>query len=425
MLSRKDFLEEVFQECLDEKPSKDFFKKQVEYLKEVTDGTVLYKYCSVSDGAEKLKDYVLDAIKKQTLSCSNPMTFNDPFDCKVGMTIKALFEFEFEKEKDFIDQIVSEINAVLDGKKSLKSMHQPAMRVYSKVVTNKEIIHAIKQSKLKDSQTEWDLSTSKAVFAIVNILVDEVNLPIDIQILRSLLPRFESIISNSGIRLLDSPDADICLEAFLKQNGIEDVDEVKGLVQFSKILYPDKSDSVDEAGKMFYDFQDQINRKVADTFRVASLGESYRNRLMWSHYSANHSGICIEYDFSKMSEGCPLPIFYSQQRPQITSKKELGKTILRSIYTKDEVWEYEKEWRYIIKTKDNSKTYQIVNVPISRVYLGAEISENDKKAVIKAAYQSNIPVSQMEMDCEKFELHTSEISFEDMKMYAESENDER
>ena len=81
---------------------------------------------------------------------------------------------------------------------------------------------------------------------------------------------------------------------------------------------------------------------------------------MWSHYTNNHSGFCIEYDLSKVS---PLnhfrnflyPVLYDSQMFDISNFIERDKGtseynnlyILQAVIRKSLDWSYEHEWRVV------------------------------------------------------------------------------
>jgi hypothetical protein len=78
---------------------------------------------------------------------------------------------------------------------------------------------------------------------------------------------------------------------------------------------------------------------------------------MWSHYSANHTGFCIEYDLRALEGGdlrrrlC-FPMFYRKKLTDATryfAKRDFKDfNNLFGIYIcllKSDEWAYEKEWR--------------------------------------------------------------------------------
>lgn len=53
---------------------------------------------------------------------------------------------------------------------------------------------------------------------------------------------------------------------------------------------------IDNQLKVYGNLLEERNRKIGT--RVFSLSETNRSSLMWSHYAASHTGICIAFDFS-------------------------------------------------------------------------------------------------------------------------------
>ena len=97
--------------------------------------------------------------------------------------------------------------------------------------------------------------------------------------------------------------------------------------------------------------------------------ENYTNDLLWSHYT-NERGFCIQLDTKKIKESLKnftsyfFPINYGELR-QINlmnyclKREENGQTfydanipIFYSLTNKEEFWEYEKEWRIVVRNKD-------------------------------------------------------------------------
>jgi len=94
-------------------------------------------------------------------------------------------------------------------------------------------------------------------------------------------------------------------------------------------------------------------RTISET-GVCSFAGDPRNILMWSHYAANHEGLCLAFEIA----GDPrtfldaLPVEYSVEYPVVNwvtdfDKNDITKIVLR----KHKGWEYEKE-RRIIKLKN-------------------------------------------------------------------------
>lgn len=156
-------------------------------------------------------------------------------------------------------------------------------------------------------------------------------------------------------------------------------------------------------------YEDHI-AKISEFYQklifVTCFSEDPLSVLMWSHYSNNHKGICIEYDFSKLefynSTLLKLhPVRYSDNLVDLVEFEEVqhvGKTLLAAL-NKSCDWEYEKEWRIVldeIDSKDEGKALEIIQ-PKS-IILGSRISDSDKAAVLKIASSKNIEVKQIKVN---------------------------
>jgi len=103
-------------------------------------------------------------------------------------------------------------------------------------------------------------------------------------------------------------------------------------------------------------------RIIDKTFRVicfaSSEAEPGHEILMWSHYSASHSGVRIGFEIPKSRTFSLSPINYSAKRVAVdmsviafnpSSQKE---AIKQSVITKNKAWEYEREYRLFIDPSD-------------------------------------------------------------------------
>ena len=111
---------------------------------------------------------------------------------------------------------------------------------------------------------------------------------------------------------------------------------------------------------------------IRDIAFLKSFSEEKSNLLMWAHYADNYSGMCVEYDFSKLSETLLFhlyPVYYSLKRSTsrfleraIIEHKDLKrmneencypndceflKDIMSLFLSKSMSWAYEKEWRLL------------------------------------------------------------------------------
>lgn len=152
---------------------------------------------------------------------------------------------------------------------------------------------------------------------------------------------------------------------------------------------------------------------------VSCFSEKNDSILMWSHYSDKHKGICVCYDLSDLLrlKKLFLPVWYKEEKINPYEKQDDGEIIMnpriKEIFIQKSLdWEYEKEWRIInflpeekideIKDKGGM---ELRGVQPKRIILGACVSEDLKREVIKLGKECNINVTGMVMDDESFKLN--------------------
>lgn len=141
------------------------------------------------------------------------------------------------------------------------------------------------------------------------------------------------------------------------------------------------------------------NELNAHIHRVGCLSEVNDSILMWSHYSSNHSGFCIEYAMNELNENdeCSIalfPVFYmdieKNQREDILNGIKFYK--LFAVLRKSKDWAYEKEWRIVIPTYEEIEN--IVMPRIKAIYLGCNISQKNKDKILSLSKVKNFEVYQ-------------------------------
>lgn len=82
---------------------------------------------------------------------------------------------------------------------------------------------------------------------------------------------------------------------------------------------------------------------------VYCVSEKNDDILMWSHYSDNHKGVCLEFDGMSHLMAEAMQVQYSSERPIINRLKENSAEPMmkKALLTKSQHWSYEYEWRII------------------------------------------------------------------------------
>ena len=220
------------------------------------------------------------------------------------------------------------------------------------------------------------------------------------------LNRFESISKISD-----------CAKVF----GIaEDGDDTTLLKLIEQKFNPNNVEKIQIVDEEMNRLQKEMQMKVDEWYRVGCLCSNNKNKLMWSHYADGHRGFCIEYDFSSCWEVLKdvdlLPVLYSKERvvvPKevVLTKVETGqrikekytKALIKSLITKDDIWNYEDEWRIITAARNGDRNVKMP--PISCIYIGALCTDENKEQLVEIAEKMKIPVKEMKVDRDHYELH--------------------
>lgn len=152
---------------------------------------------------------------------------------------------------------------------------------------------------------------------------------------------------------------------------------------------------------------------------ILSLTNSFRNKLIWSHYTESHKGVCLTV---QVPNRLVYPVCYSSRRvfedsnvDDIISKSE--KSVKKSVdkdfaplsrtkkiaYIKDRKWKYEKEYRIVFDEQDEAGLVHegdkwFMSVKIENIYLGVNFGKNDEKIkseIMAACERNKIRVTQM------------------------------
>lgn len=102
----------------------------------------------------------------------------------------------------------------------------------------------------------------------------------------------------------------------------------------------------------------ECNEILAET-GIVSFSDRSDEILMWSHYSNEHKGLCIEFEYDVLSSlphynkddlycYCPVKINYPESRVNIECTSPCYNLIREILTTKSAQWKYENEYRCIV-----------------------------------------------------------------------------
>ena len=114
------------------------------------------------------------------------------------------------------------------------------------------------------------------------------------------------------------------------------------------------------------------------------FSRSWYNPVLWSHYAAKHTGLCLGFDIPDELLG---RVTYSRKRlrvePEVFShpRHEAPETLIRFFFTKYAHWRYENEVRCFVNLEEKD--------PQSDLYF-AEFAENLRLATVIVGAQSSV-----------------------------------
>jgi len=228
-------------------------------------------------------------------------------------------------------------------------------------------------------------------------------------------------------------------DTFIKETGIKEYlsnQQIEQIIQANdsqeianiiKTAYPSDVDLIDQAYKILNEyFNDhhikilkEFNVTVKNSLKICSFSERNDSILMWSHYTNQHTGFCIEYNFHQLIEDIRnrsiYPVYYSNELFDATDflseTNNIYYPIIASLY-KAEEWSYEKEWRLIIAggIMEEDQNWQMPKA--KAVYLGSRIKDEDKNKIIAIAKETKLEVFQMKLAASSFKLESTRINIE-------------
>ena len=386
-------------------------------LRDTTDGK-LYKYRSFDSSGYSLKN-----LEDGTLHCSSALAFNDPFDCKIGVTYQSLYEAKYGTELDLISNILEKFILVVRDEINIEDCNVEEKLLIAKLMCNNRLIQFVKDNNAflsAEEDTRDYLKDNAAVIVdLMTTVLSDPNIAPSLGVSAAMMPKLLANISEDGkLHILNQ---DSTLQDFAVANGIaEDADEIELILRLSNKINPELESAALDVQKLLDDWDQKVAGGIEKLFLIGCLCTSYKNRLMWSHYADSHKGFCIEYDFSKKSQDTlnqmPLPVIYSKVRPLIPWEAAFDKTpenmenaarqLTIGVLTKDSDWSYENEWRILIDAEDQAE----VKMPhISCIYLGAAIEEENRNTILEIARRKQIPVKQMKVDRGEYALHAQTV----------------
>ena len=376
----------------------------------------LYKFRSFDKNG-----YALQNLRTGTLYCANPSVFNDPFDCKIGVTFQSAYDAIFNKEFDEIGNIFNLLVGVIHNEVHIHDVPDDKQRILNRLLNDSDLVVFIEKyrgsAKSKPEMQQILCENGAVIASFLQLLLQDEYFGKVLPASSQLIPQIMERLTPEGMLQISQDDASY--EDFLRATGVayDDDDEIGLVLQASAKINPELNAERNAAERVIGTIEERITDQLNSLLFVGCLCTDFKNRLMWSHYADGHKGFCVEYDFSQSKELLPFPVYYTNERPLVPWKAAIDNTpenmaaatvdLILTLLTKDSAWSYENEWRILTKA---SGEHNVIMPPITCIYLGAAIREDDKNCILDIANSLGIPVKQMKIDRGAYDLHAQLIN---------------
>jgi hypothetical protein len=135
--------------------------------------------------------------------------------------------------------------------------------------------------------------------------------------------------------------------------------------------------------KFITDFTNSLQKSI-NKVGVLSLSATDQNILLWSHYAAGHTGLCLKFAATNHTPffGCAQPVIYSDAYPNLSIVSSAAENVDAFLLTKACDWRYEQEYR-IIDFTNGAGNRRFASELCVAVIFGARMAQADKEEVIE------------------------------------------
>lgn len=192
-------------------------------------------------------------------------------------------------------------------------------------------------------------------------------------------------------------------------------------VVYQTILDSNYSDTDSEIAKHLYEDLIISFKEPLEAFkrlRVACFTNRNDSIPMWSFYSDNHRGFCVEYEMRSLVRDWLMPVIYSNERVDISDTIEemmfkagknldihsLKKAIMFTILHKSMEWQTQNEWRLVLTPEYLENKNPLKVGRIKKVFLGAKMPEHEQKVITEICRRKGYECYKMELEKSRYAL---------------------
>lgn len=161
----------------------------------------------------------------------------------------------------------------------------------------------------------------------------------------------------------------------------------------------------------------KYQEEILNNRGCSCFSEVNNSILMWSHYSDNHKGMCLEFDTSYELFSKAMKVEYGKEFPSVNpliyfKNDNIDKfKFFKPILSKYKDWSYEKEWRIFHKESNKLFGYELDS--LKAVYFGCNVQFVDIELVslILQSQNQNVKFYKAKKSEENYTLNFEEFEY--------------
>ncbi|MBK6290294.1 MAG: DUF2971 domain-containing protein [Ignavibacteria bacterium] len=123
---------------------------------------------------------------------------------------------------------------------------------------------------------------------------------------------------------------------------------------------------------------------------VACFLPNANNLLLWAHYSASHTGVCLKFDRTQDESlfALTFAVHYSQDYPRFDYLSERNDLVIKAMLTKSIHWKYENEIRVF---KTNIGNHPFEKESLKEIIFGCKAAPNEITTIRRLVDNAHYP----------------------------------
>lgn len=149
--------------------------------------------------------------------------------------------------------------------------------------------------------------------------------------------------------------------------------------------------SIDITDDRIRDALDAVITDIRPRMGLLCFSRNWDNLLMWSHYAASHTGVCLGFDIPA-DKNYDLDVHYQPNLLKIRRREDVNLDLVtRLLHTKHESWSYEQEVRSFVRLNDppdeDGRRWKDFgdNLQLRQVIIGAQCAPSVSQTVFQVA----------------------------------------